>query len=123
MANRTTRTPKKGVRLLAKFRQGYSVAAACRAERISRSAYYDWRKDEPAFAASADQAIEDGTDLLEDVARKRAAAPESGSDTLLIFLLKARRPEKYRERSDIQVSGSGGGPLTVVIGQRPDGPQ
>lgn len=120
---RTNRTAEKGERLLAKLAAGYSVTAACKVEGIGRSAYYDWRGADPVFAKAADEAIESGTDALEDVAKKRATAPEGGSDTLLIFLLKARRPEKYRERSDIQVSGSGGGPLTVVIGQRSDGPQ
>lgn len=33
------------------------------------------------------------------------------SDTLLIFLLKGARPEKYRERNEI--TGSGGGPIVI----------
>lgn len=37
------------------------------------------------------------------------------SDTLLIFLLKGIRPEKYRERVDTQLSGPGGAPLTPPI--------
>jgi transposase-like protein len=36
------------------------------------------------------------------------------SDTLLIFLLKAAKPDKYRERREIV--GAGGGPLLVVTG-------
>jgi hypothetical protein len=36
-----------------------------------------------------------GTDALEDEALRRA---KDKSDTLLIFLLKARRPEKYKDR-------------------------
>ncbi len=35
------------------------------------------------------------------------------SDTLIIFLLKGARPEKYRERADVQHSGPGGGPIEV----------
>lgn len=123
MANRTIRTPKKGDRFLDKLRQGYSISAACKAEHIGRRSYYDWRKDDPEFAAMADTAIEEGTDHLEDVARKRAVAPKDGSDTLLIFLLKARRPNTYRERADVNVTGNVGAALTVVFSERPDGPQ
>ena len=100
----TNRTPEKGERLLAKLSQGYSITAACNAESIGRKTYYDWRKSDPAFAASADEAIEAGTDLLEDAARRRAVAPANSSDTLLIFLLKSRRPEKYRERATIDIN-------------------
>lgn len=37
------------------------------------------------------------------------------SDTLLIFLLKGVRPEKYRQRMDAQLSGPGGVPLAPPI--------
>lgn len=47
-----------------------------------------------AFAAEWDEAVDEGTDVLEDVAFRRAV---DGSDRLLIFLLKARRPEKFRD--------------------------
>lgn len=99
----TELTPKKGERLLAKLREGESVASACRAQRISRQTYYTWLKEDPDFAAAARDAIEIGTDLLEDEAKRRAVGL-SGSDTLLIFLLKARRPDKYRERHTVDVT-------------------
>lgn len=37
------------------------------------------------------------------------------SDTMLIFLLKAAKPEKYRERFDNRHSGPGGGPIVVGL--------
>lgn len=109
---RTVQTPEKGARLLRQLALGRSVSAACRAEKIGRATYYEWRKDDPAFAAAADAAIEEGTDRLEDVARRRA---EKESDTLLIFLLKARRPERYRETMRHEMTGAGGGPIRVVF--------
>ncbi len=119
MQGRTIRTPEKGERLLKQLALGKSVSAACRAEKIGRSAYYDWRGDDPVFAAAADQAIEEGTDRLEDSALSRGL---KGDATLTIFLLKARRPEKYRERIDQRLSDGEGNPLTIVIGERRDGP-
>lgn len=103
MQGRTVRTPEKGERLLAKLRNGWSVTAACKAEGIARSSYYLWRAGDPEFSAAVDDALESGTDLLEDEAKRRAVGL-SGSDTLLIFLLKARRPDKYRERHSIDLT-------------------
>lgn len=101
MNGRTIRTPEKRDRLFAKLRRGYSVSAACKAAGIGRTAYYEWREADPEFASEADDAIETGTDVLEDVARTRATR---SSDTLLIFLLKARRPEKFRERHAVDIN-------------------
>jgi hypothetical protein len=64
---------------------------------------YDWRNRDTEFAAAWDAAIESGTDKLEDVARKRAV---NQSDTLMIFLLKGRRPAKYRERHEFEHKGN-----------------
>ena len=119
MGDGTDGTAKKADKLLAKLRQGDSVSAACRAQRIGRTTYYRWRREDAEFAATADDAIEEGTDMLEDVAKRRAKAV---SDTLLIFLLKARRPDKYRERSTLEHTGANGGPLTITLDSRPDGP-
>lgn len=33
------------------------------------------------------------------------------SDTLAIFLLKSHRPDKYRERGMLELTGAGGGPI------------
>lgn len=38
----------------------------------------------------------------------------STSDTLMIFLLKARRPDKYKERRASELSGPGGGPIKTA---------
>jgi len=37
------------------------------------------------------------------------------SDTLMIFLLKARRPNTYRERGSLQVTGAGDKPLVPAV--------
>ena len=87
---------------------------------IARSAYYDWIAADESFAAEVAAAKEAGTEFLEDVARKRAV---ESSDTLLIFLLKARKPEMYRDTQRLEHTGIDGTPLTVVITERPDGPQ
>lgn len=119
-------TPKKAERaaFLDALRQGLSVTAACVAAGLPRRTVYNHRAADPAFAADWDEAAEAGTDRLEDEALRRAVEgvrrekvvtsqgralkDDDGnllkevtidySDTLLIFLLKGRRPEKYAER-------------------------
>lgn len=73
----------------------------------------NYREADEKFDELVAEAIEMGTDALEDTALKRArfgvdkpvfyqgevvGSIREYSDTLLIFLLKARRPEKFTER-------------------------
>jgi len=55
---------------------------------------YRWRDRSPTFRREWDIAIEEAVDTLEAAARARALA---GDSVLLIFLLKAHRPDIYRE--------------------------
>lgn len=84
------------------------ITYAARAAGVDRSTVYHWRDADDAFAKRFYDAIEDSTELLETTAFKRATQKEMPSDTLLIFLLKARRPERYREIREVrqQVSGT-----------------
>ena len=76
-----------------------NISASARAAEIERTTHYRWLRSDPEYARAAEQAMEEAVDVLEAVARKRAII---GSDTLLIFLLKAARPEKYRDRYDVR---------------------
>jgi len=71
-----------------------SVTEAAQAAHMGRSLVYQHRRNDPLFAAAWDEAIEKACDLLEDEARRRAF---NGSDVLLMFLLKGRRPQVWRE--------------------------
>ena len=105
---RTNRAPKKTTapdwspRFLARLAETGNILAACRAVGISRSTVYDRRDGDQAFAALMASALEDAIDDLEEEARQRA---RDGSDVLLMFLLKAHRPEKYRERHEVKHQG------------------
>jgi hypothetical protein len=115
----TSETPKKG-RPPAAWRDAFlkaladtgNVRAACHVAGVGRTTAYRAQADDPAFAAAWETAIEESVDLLEIEARRRAvkgtdkpvfhqgkqvASVKEYSDTLLIFLLKANRPEKYRD--------------------------
>jgi AcrR family transcriptional regulator len=98
---------------LERLRGGASIAQAAKIAGIPRRTVYEWRDQSEDFRKAWDEAIEEGTDLLEDAARQRAVEGvqepvfykgevvgyvTKHSDTLLIFLLKARR-KIYREGS------------------------
>jgi hypothetical protein len=61
------------------------------------------------FKADWEDAVEQGTDSLENAAVERAI--KGKSDTMIIFLLKSRRKEKYAERQEH--TGKNGGPSTL----------
>jgi transposase-like protein len=88
-------------RFLNALRSGLTVTRACIQAGVAFSTVHSWRTHYPEFKARWDEAMERGTDALEDVAVDRAIA---GSDTLLMFLLRARRPEKYRRAADLNIN-------------------
>ena len=113
-------TPKKREAFLANLAEYGNISLAARAAGVLRRTPYDWRDRDPVFAAEWDDALEHACDLLEAEARRRALegcdkpvfyqGEQCGvireySDTLAIVLLKAHRPEKFREniKQDIDI--------------------
>lgn len=78
------------------------VRYACTAARVSIQFVYNRRHSDPEFARAWSEALAIGLEVLEDEARRRAIET---SDTLLIFLLKAHDPDKYRDRLDVTSMG------------------
>jgi DNA-binding XRE family transcriptional regulator len=90
-------------RFLKAYEELGTVTHAATAAGVARSTVYQVEKNDPEFAAAFEEAREAAADRLERVAIQRA---EETSDTLLIFLLKALRPEKYRENVRVEHSGA-----------------
>lgn len=93
------------------------MTRSCRVAGIARRTVYVWREADEAFAKAWDTAVEHGTDALEDEAVRRAhegtlkpvyqGGKKMGtireySDTFLIFTLKARRPDKFKDRAVVE---------------------
>ena len=104
----------KRARFLKGLRSGLSIAAAADLAGVARRTVYYRRERDDGFATDWDAAIEDGTDRLEDEAYRRALEGiekpvfyqgkpigriRDYSDSLLIFMLKARRGDKFRDQS------------------------
>jgi hypothetical protein len=106
--NRNRLTEKKKKHFLKALASGQSVTGACDEIFLTRQALYTQRDKDPGFKQQWKQAVEMGTDKLEDTAYERAI---DQSDTLMKFLLKGRRPEKYADKSFIGRMDSEGKPI------------
>jgi hypothetical protein len=102
-------------RMLEALARGMSPTSAANAAGVGRSTAYLWRHEDPEFAAKWDAAVAQGIDRLEDEAHRRAVEGVKRpvyrggvlvgemtkySDTLLMFLIKRRRPEVYGRSHD-----------------------
>lgn len=103
-----------------------NITEACRVAKVSRDWAYDKRKADPAFAAQWETALETAIDSLEGEAWRRGrdgfeefitskdglvlgadgkpAMQRKYSDTLMALLLKAHRPDKFKDRAQVDVS-------------------
>jgi hypothetical protein len=106
-----------------------NVTKAAEASGTCRQAHYDNLQNDPVYAEVFSAAHDAAADLLEAEARRRAVegttkpvfykGEECGgiqeySDTLLMFLLKGVRPEKYRDNVQVDNRYPDGVPSTNV---------
>lgn len=113
-------TPEKRRTFCKELAETANVSKSAKKIGVSRTRVYEIRKEDSVFAEQWDEAVDRGVDALEEEARRRAykgtnkpvfyQGVECGtireySDTLMIFLLKAARPEKYRERHEVEHTG------------------
>jgi hypothetical protein len=131
---RTNRTARHArAQFLEELARRGIVSDACKAAGVARRTAYEWRAADTVFAAAWDEALDQAVDTMEREAHRRAVegveepvigrverdrdgilTDEDGnplyirkySDSLLTTMLKANRPEKYRERTDVHHSGA-----------------
>ena len=100
---------------LAHLSKTANVPASAMAAGITRQGAYKAKGIDPAFSAAWDDAIEDAVDILEEEARRRGMET---SDTLLIFLLKAHRPDKYRDKPSTIIDANAQGGVQIYLPER-----
>ncbi len=113
-------------RFLACYAACGSLTRAARWSKIHRQTHYDWMKNIPEYPGEFATAEKLAARTLQDEAVRRAhegvkkAVYYKGkvvgyetefSDTLMITMLKATDPEKFRDRSDNRHSGADGSKL------------
>lgn len=135
--------PKKRAFLIAFSGCGNVKLSAATAQVVPHT-HYDWLANDPNYAAAFATVKKQAVVALEDEAVRRATMglrrkkftksgdpimdPETGqqyeeheySDTLLIFLLKANDPEKFRERHEVKHSGEVKSVVKVIAGVNPE---
>lgn len=134
-ARRTVRTARARERFLTVLAERCNVSEAARAAGIGRTTAYEWREEEPDFAADWDAAEQTAADRLESEAWRRGVdgvdkpihyqgvlvgTMKEYSDRMLEILLKGHRPEKYVDR--IKAEHSGSVPVTFTFIRQPDAP-
>lgn len=105
------------------YREWANITYACQQTGVGRSTVYAWQEHDSEFAAAFHTAGEQATERLEREAWRRATEGSpykrtsywhgepvgtdekiEYSDNLLMLLLRARRPDLYREKVDVGVT-------------------
>ncbi len=112
---------------------GGNITEACRQASVSRTTHHRWLAQDPAYATAFAEAEVKAVEALEDEARRRGMLGveepvfyegqrvdviRKYSDTLLIFLLKGAKPEKYRDNIAFKGTvdiGNGGNELDAEL--------
>jgi hypothetical protein len=123
-------TPKKAAFLEA-YAATCSITRAAGAAEINRTTHYVWLDSDSEYKAEFEAAREKAIEALEDEAVRRAregverpvyqggkkvGVVQEYSDTLLIFLLKGARPQKYRD--NVHVEGRAEISLVEILRRR-----
>lgn len=88
-------------RLLLRLVKTPIVEAACNQANVPRSTYYRWRKDDEAFAEACDEAIEQSSSVVNDLAESQLiSAIKDQNMTAVMFWLKHHH-RNYRTRVEI----------------------
>jgi hypothetical protein len=116
---RTGSTDRARERFLKVYATCGNVTTAAKAAGVGRATVYVWQEHHPDFAIAMRDADLQATEVLEREAWRRAreghAEPvfqhgkqvgtiQRYSDQLLMFLLRARAPERYRDRVDVSLT-------------------
>src|SRR5450755_2966632 len=121
----------KQQKFLDAYSKGTSLSASARIAGVDRTTVYHWKEDED-FARRFADAYEDGNDRIDDAILTRAVdgyevpmlsmgklvRDDDGepmmetrySDSLATLLAKSRMP-KYRDKQQLELTGSNGGPV------------
>lgn len=117
MARHLEFTEERKLLFLDTLRTTVNVTLAAQAVGISSGTAYRHKKEDALFAERWEEALAEGIDMLEHKAHERAfqgveepvfnrgevcGYVTKYSDSLTMFLLKAHRPDKYRERSEVK---------------------
>ncbi len=109
-------------KFLAAYSEMGNITRATEEADISRQTHYNWMSQDPEYAEAFKKAERLAADKLEEEARRRAVegieepvyqggelvgSKMKYSDTLLIFLLKGNKPDKFADRQKVEQENTG----------------
>lgn len=123
----STFTPEKQSQFLEALRNSCNVSRSCELVGISSATAYNLKRDFPSFAEKWQEAIDYAADTLEESARNRALGMQEAvyhqgvvvghktvySDAMTALLLRAHRPQKFRDNASVEMTGKDGGPIQM----------
>jgi hypothetical protein len=87
--------------LLEQLRKVPIVSIACEKSGIGRATYYRWKKEDPEFSKAADDALAEGTHLVNDMAESQLlAAIRDNNLGAVMYWLKHRNPN-YNNKLEV----------------------
>ncbi len=93
MSNITKRQEKEKQTVIDALRKTPIIQIVCDKTGVSRATFYRWRKDDKAFAKKADEALHEGTTLVNDLAESQLiAAIREKNLGAITFWLKHHHP-------------------------------
>ena len=99
----TNKQNKNKENLIEQLKATPIVEVACKRTGISRATYYRWRQDDADFASRADQALQEGAKLINDMAESQLiSAIKDKNLTAIIFWLK-KHHKLYADK--VELSG------------------
>lgn len=100
------RQSKHKEHILEQLKKTPVVQIACEKVGISRASYYRWRKEDPEFTKQSDQALLDGSLLVNDIAESQLmSAIKDKNMTAIIFWLKHHHPA-YATRVEVTTTNN-----------------
>jgi hypothetical protein len=125
---------ERQAQFLSQLEEVASISRACKKSKVPRRTVYDWITDDAEFLPRYEASKKIAIEALEDEAIRRAhegvlkpvfqggikvGTIREFSDTLLIFMLKGKAPETYREKFSGTISNPDGTPLDLRITIQP----
>ncbi len=87
--------------MLQKLKQTPIIQVACQKAGIARATFYRWRKSDKKFKEAVEIAVEEGTNLINDMAESQlVSAIKDKNLTSIIFWLKTHHP-KYANKIEL----------------------
>ena len=120
MAGRKSKyTPELVDKLIQAISLGATDGDACAYAGISEQTFYHWQNQKPEFKDRVTRARPAG--WIADLQVIAKAARDGDWRAAEAHLDRTRSP--YKKTHDVNLAGKDGAPLTIILGERTDGPQ